>query len=283
VKTIVVCCQTASILRSLAARLGGRARLVECSTATELLPTMLELRAACGVCELPPDVHACRNTVRVLRHLVRTAPDLPVIVVCTLSRYTSAAIVAASHIGVRNVALHPYDDIALVARRAIRNARLESVRRRALTLLAPLIASGLRIVRHCLRRAHRGSLVSHMASALGVCRRTLERQCRAAGLPLPEELIAWSRLLMVLEVSKGRHGALERVSKRFGFQGAADMRTKLKRHTGLTLRQVEELGGLTDLLKEHVLLQRRTLGLEEPRGLSVDVETAGLSLKQFFP
>jgi len=122
-----------------------------------------------------------------------------------------------------------------------------------------------------------------MATALGVCRRTLERQCRAAGLPLPEELIAWCRLLMVVEITEGRRGTLDVVSKRFGFQGAADVRTKLKRRTGLTLRQVRELGGLTELFRERVLLQRRTLGLQRPSVVPLDVEMPDRSLKQFSP
>lgn len=99
-----------------------------------------------------------------------------------------------------------------------------------------------------------------MASALGMCRRTLERQCRGAGLPQPEQLIGWCRLLMVEEITRARHGMLERVSKGFGFQGAADMRTKLKRRTGFTLRQVRDVGGLTELFKERVLLQQRWNG-----------------------
>lgn len=88
---------------------------------------------------------------------------------------------------------------------------------------------------------------------------------------------------MVLEISKGRRGSLDHVSQRFGFQGAADMRTKLKRRTGLSLRQVQELGGLTSLFTDHVLLQRRSLGLDESRALPLDVETAGWSLKQLSP
>ena len=282
-KTIVVCCPTASVGRALAARLAGRVRLAECSTAAELLPTLIELRAACAVCELPSDLRECRRTVRVLRQFVDAAPDHPVIVVCTLGRYTAAAIIAASHAGVRTVVLHPYDNIALAVRRSLRNVNLIASSRRAMAHLGPhMSASARRIVRHCLRRAHRGPTVSSIASALGVCRRTLERQCRAAGLPLPEELIAWCRLIMVLEIAKGRRGTLDQVSKRFGFQGAADVRTKLKRRTGMTLRQVRELGGLTDLFKERLLLQRRVLELELPRRTPLDVEAGG-SVKQLAP
>lgn len=76
---------------------------------------------------------------------------------------------------------------------------------------------------------------------------------------------------------------LERVSKVFGFQGAADMRTKLKRRTGLTLQQVRDLGGLTELFKERVLLQRHTPELNLVRLIPLDVEGVGGSVEQFAP
>lgn len=73
---------------------------------------------------------------------------------------------------------------------------------------------------------------------------------------------------------------LERVSKGFGFQGAADMRTKLKRRTGLTLRKVRDVGGLTELFKERVLLQPRTAELERLRVTTLHVDTVGGSAEQ---
>lgn len=207
------------------------------------------------------------------------------VVVCTVRPNTTAgAIKAAWNAGVSAVALHPHDDVLLAVRRSLRDAMLNVASRSAMTKLAPhASAPGRRIVRCCLRRAHRGATVSLIASALGMSRRTLERQCRRAVLPLPEELIGWCRLLMVEEITRGQHGMLERVSKVFGFQGAADMRTKLKRRTGLTLHQVRDLGGLTELFKERVLLQRRTPELDRLRVIPLDVETVGGSVEQFAP
>ena len=215
---------------------------------------------------------------------MHAAPDLAVVVVCTLACDTAAAINAAWNAGVGAVALHQYDDIVLAVRRALRKARFNAASRSVMTeLAAHTSARGRRIIRCCLRCAHRRATVSLIASALGVCRRTLERQCRGAGLPLPEELIGWCRLLMVEKTSRGRHGTLERVSKGFGFQGAADMRTKLKRRTGLTLRQVRDLGGLTELFKQPVLLQPHALELERLRVLPLNVERVGPSVEQLAP
>lgn len=76
---------------------------------------------------------------------------------------------------------------------------------------------------------------------------------------------------------------LERVSTCFGFQCAADLRTKLKRRTGLTLRQVRSLGGLTELFKLRVLLQRPAPELERLRVVPLDVEPVGGSVEQFAP
>ena len=86
---------------------------------------------------------------------------------------------------------------------------------------------------------------------------------------------------MVEETTRGRHGTLERMSKRVGFQGAADMRTKLKRRTGLTLQQARESGGLTELFKERVLLQRRAPELDLLRAISLNVETVDRPVEQF--
>lgn len=255
---------------------------MECSSPTELLSTTVTLRASCAICELPGEPHASRRTVRLLRRLVHAAPDLAVVVVCTLRCETALAITAAGNAGVGAVTLHQHDNIVLAVRRALRTARFNAAIRRTMTELAPhLSATGHRILRCCLYHAQPGATVSRIASALGMCRRTLERQCHGAGLPLPEELIGWCRLVMVEETTRGRYGTLERVCKRVGFQGAADMRTKLKRRTGLTLQQARESGGLTKLFKERFLLQRRAPELDRLRVIPLDVEVVDEPVEQF--
>jgi len=61
---------------------------------------------------------------------------------------------------------------------------------------------------------------------------------------------------MVMEFTRSGYGGVDELSKRFGFQGAADMRTKLKRRTGLTVQRARTTGGLAELFLRRVAAER---------------------------
>ena len=186
---------------------------------------------------------------RALRELVTSMPDVRLVAVCTLGRHMMAAARTAWLAGIRTVIVHPYDDVALVIRRALNRTILDDAERRIMALLPPrLTVEDLRTIRCCVRHAHRRPTVKRVAERLRVSERMLVRRCRATHLPPPEELISRCRILMALEVSRPRPRSLDHTSTVFGFRDVSDLRTKIKRRTGLTVGQARLLQNPTDLL-----------------------------------
>jgi transcriptional regulator GlxA family with amidase domain len=88
--------------------------------------------------------------------------------------------------------------------------------------------------------------VSELARAALCSPRTLRRTLGRAGLPAPEELLAWRRLLhagRLLDDGRSADG----VARTLGFSSGSALRKCLKRHTGLRPRELRRQGGFTVL------------------------------------
>ena len=270
-RTVVVCCPTVPVGERLKSVLEPEARVIECVTKDDLVGVSSTLRPRVAVCELATDVPSSWEAVDFVRQIVRGAMGIHLVVVCQLGKHAGAAITAALRAGAEVAVLYPYEDVAAPVRRALGGYEVNAtVGRLQVQMRDRLSAKGERIVFCCMRLAHRQPTVELVAETLGICRRTLERQCRASELPLPENLIGWCRLMMVMELSRSGHGSVDDLSKRFGFQGAADMRTKLKRRTGLTVRGVRMRGGLAELFLQHISAQRGVTASSDQRRLHLD-------------
>jgi AraC-like DNA-binding protein len=271
---VVTLCLSEAVRCTIAAGLDSSVRIEECCRESELIERLKRSHAAVGVRELATDVRAGKETSRALRRMVEAMPDVRLLVVCTPGRYTMAAARAAWRAGVQTVALHPYNDITLAVRRAFGRRRFDRAERRLLTPLTSVLSErACRIIRCCLRRAYRQPTVERLANVLRISGRTFERRCREEGLPLPEELITRCRLLMAVEIARSSHASLDRTSKRFGFHGAADLRTKLKRHTGLTVRQARVLDDPRSLLFHGLRSEIAATCVDRPIDPAVVVES----------
>jgi AraC-like DNA-binding protein len=87
-----------------------------------------------------------------------------------------------------------------------------------------------------------GATVPTLARAALCSPRTLRRTLRGAGLPPPEELLAWRRLLHAARLLDDGRSA-DGVARALDFSSGSALRKSLKRHTGLRPRELGRLGG----------------------------------------
>jgi AraC-like DNA-binding protein len=233
----------------LRAGLRGRARVRFVARCREVAPAvaaagpvaaaLLELSDADGTPTAP--------TIRQLREAF---PRTPVLALAPAGRAAAGhELVAAVRAGADGIILEGVEDAGLALLDALDHAGDECVARVVLDELGPLLTKDARpILEFCLTQARRPLTVDAVAEALGMCRRTLGRRLRRAGMPPPLAVIGWCRLLVAARVMEESGRTLEQIALGLQFPGAASLRNMLARYAALRPREVRENGGLRSVL-----------------------------------
>jgi AraC-like DNA-binding protein len=124
--------------------------------------------------------------------------------------------------------------------------------------LAGLVPAGVhRWLAPLLRSPAGAPTVPELARSAGCSPRTLRRTLQAAGLPTPEQLLAWRRLLHAARLLDDGRSA-DSVARSLEFSSGSALRKSLKQVTGLRPRELAARGGLRLLA---ALLLRRCGGV----------------------
>lgn len=86
--------------------------------------------------------------------------------------------------------------------------------------------------------------VEKLAAALGHTPRSLRQALEDAGFPAPTKVLLWGRLLLAGARLSRDGRTVEDVAFSLGYATATSLARAMKRHTGLTPREVSELGGM---------------------------------------
>jgi AraC-like DNA-binding protein len=117
-------------------------------------------------------------------------------------------------------------------------------------LAARLAAAAPAGLRHCLQAVVRSTgapaTVEQFAALARCSPRTLQRTLRAAGLPAPEQFLAWRRLLHAARLLEDGRSA-DSVARALDFSSGSALRKSLRLATGLRPRDVVAGGGLAFL------------------------------------
>jgi AraC-like DNA-binding protein len=179
-------------------------------------------------------------TVRQLRQI---APDMTIVAYCEVSRAIAPALLSAGRIGVDRVLIRGFDDLLCGVRDLIDSSHADREVRELLIRIGRLPDSAALVFSHCLRRARIGPFtVQQLADDLNVDRKTLRNWVRRAGLPTPERLIGWSRVLAAARLLKGSRRTVGVVAELLGFASGSDLRRMLARYTGYTPSDVRVQG-----------------------------------------
>jgi AraC-like DNA-binding protein len=184
---------------------------------------------------------ACVAALRRLR--VRSARTI-VVAYCRISVPVAPLLVVAGRVGVDRLLLRGHDDLRAGLRRELEDHGLEAISREVIARLALPDGEAWQVVAHCVRRAATTVLtVEALAEEFGLSRRTLHNRLRAAGLPSPEQVIGWTRLLLAAAMLQVPSGSVASIAARLGFSSESALRGMLVRYMGVTPRELRRADG----------------------------------------
>ena len=226
--------------------LRGRARVHAVPTCRELLRIVQEGEARSAVVELK-DAEGT-PTAPTVRRLRESWPLLPVLGYCAGTNPDGAALLAAAQAGLTGLLVAGSADERLAALsevlEALQQAEDEVTARRAWAAVAPDVPEPARVVvEYCLRHGRRALTVDDLARALGMHRKTLWGRLGRAGLPSPERVINWARLLHAAQRLETTDTPLARVASEYEYGTPGALRNMLNRYAGLAPAIVKRPGG----------------------------------------
>ena len=188
-------------------------------------------------------------SVTALRRFRSSSPRTVILAYCSVSMRVAPLLVAAGRAGIDDVLLRGYDDLSESIRHRLAQDNLTDASRRILVRIGMRAGPAWGVFAHCVRRAATTVLtVEQLAQELGVHRKTLHNWLRAAGLPSPERIIGWSRLLLAATLLEASSRSVSSVALTVGFSSEAAFRSMLARYTGLKSRDLRVRDGSNRLL-----------------------------------
>lgn len=198
-----------------------------------------------------------------VRRLREGFPLVPILAYVSLDRTDGRDLLEMANAGVSALIVRGMDDVGVALRGALTSAQDDATARRAMAGLAGVVPPLARVVvEYCLANARQAPTVADVARALGMHRKTLAARLARSGLPSPQGLIGWCRLLHAAHMMEDVSRPLEHIALQLNFSSAASLRNMLARYTGLRPAEVRQNGGFVCVLHE---LRRALAAPDETR------------------
>jgi len=179
-----------------------------------------------------------------IRRLRERAPAVEVVALADFSGRPAADAFSLAVLGVREMVCTARDagpaELVRCLREHLNRGPLEEM----VEALASVVPAPVhRWLAPALRTLSASPAVPDLARAAGCSPRTLRRGLQAAGLPSPEQFLAWRRLLHAARLLDDGRSA-DSVARALEFSSGSAMRKSLKQVTGLRPRELAAGGGL---------------------------------------
>ena len=179
-----------------------------------------------------------------IRRLRERAPAVAVVALADFTGRPAADAFSLAVLGVREMVCTARDagpaELVRCLREHLNRGPLEEL----VDALASVVpASVHRWLAPALRTLSASPAVPDLARAAGCSPRTLRRGLQAAGLPSPEQLLGWRRLLHAARLLDDGRSA-DSVARALEFSSGSALRKSLKQVTGLRPRELAAGGGL---------------------------------------
>jgi AraC-like DNA-binding protein len=233
--------------RRLAHALREQARVETVQTCRELMRAVQTQSVRAVVVELRDAENIL--TAPTVRRLRETWPLVPVLGYCAVRNPDAVDLVAVVQAGLTGllVAGDPEGRTAstiMDVLDALAWAEDEVTARRAWNTVSADVPEPARvIVEYCLMHGRRALTVDDVARALGMHRKTLWGRLDRAGLPSPEKIISWARLLHAAQRLETSDWSLSKVATEYEYGTRGALRNMLFRYTGLAPAAVKQPGG----------------------------------------
>jgi AraC-like DNA-binding protein len=229
------------------AAVGNQSEIRFCEHRDELLALAADTRGAIVLTE--PRDRAGMAIAPCIRSLRQGFPSVPVVAYLANAAVESRDIVDLVRAGANQLVRYGFDDVGVALRAALSGAWIACTAQMVRGEITPLVPPRVsEIVDHCLDHAGQTLDVRALAAALAVDRRTLVRRLTEAGLPGPQELIGWCRLLLAARLLDDPGRPIEQIALALDFASAPAMRNMLYRYTGLRVYEVRQNGGFRCVL-----------------------------------
>jgi AraC-like DNA-binding protein len=188
---------------------------------------------------------ACGGDARVFAREMRDeVTGLPIILNCDLGNGSETALGELADAGVHEVLFTGLNDEGFAARSAIFGAAVAGASDVVLKSIRGLVPDALMpFVESVVRRPRDLQRVEDVAATLHVRRQTLGRWCRANGYIRPEELLVWSRLLVVGALLDLTTRTIESIADDLGYGSPTALRMRIRAYTGMSSTQLRESRG----------------------------------------
>jgi AraC-like DNA-binding protein len=191
------------------------------------------------------DALAALELGELVRRLRRSYPSVPLILYSRLTDDAMHSTLRLAKAGIDEVILEGKDDDRRTLERIALTAHRSRCAERSLTAVGATLSPHVReILAETLETPGRRVEVEELADALGVTRKTLVNRLTAAGLPGPETVISWCRLLMACELLEDPGRTVEQVALLLGFGSGVALRNMFRRHLRARPSDLRSRGGL---------------------------------------
>jgi AraC-like DNA-binding protein len=211
-----------------------------------LCPTVAEAQRWLSARTLPPtaaivaasdDDHV--STARFVSGLVSGPAPLPTIGFSSGRAEERRDALALIHAGVHTVVFADLDHAATSVRHLVEEATHACAGQQLLKRLSPLVAPDVHhVLLFALHYPERCPRVGALARGLGVHRRTLVNLCHRSGLPAPEILLTWCRVMVAAYLLITTRITVEQIANSLDFPSANAMRNLFNRRMGATPLEV---------------------------------------------
>jgi AraC-like DNA-binding protein len=246
----VLTCVTDPHLRArLSDAIRDRGSLRFVPTFGELIASLQTSSVRTNAVVVPPRDSAGREATSAVREIVAQFPRIAIIAYCRSGVENSADIRGLAVAGVHEF-LFTGDDSRLSVRTVLDGAARECAGEVVMSLLARVLPPKVYpLAEACLARPRAVTTVQHLASALGIHRKTLYNQCIAAGAPPPAELVTWCRLGLVAYMLSYTGRTVESLANEFEFASPTALRNVIKRYSNLKASEIRASGGVECIVR----------------------------------
>ncbi|MBX6331637.1 MAG: helix-turn-helix transcriptional regulator [Gemmatimonadaceae bacterium] len=229
--------------RAIAAATGPDVRVIFCDDIADIPRQVVVRQPAAVLMELPDGTDEARLAAIVDLH--RRLPSLPL---CLYVAYTAADVRIAAHLACRGVVsgvvVRRVDPLAVAIREFLHRVTTSHDELEVLRVLAAYIPPTLgRFFVACANASGGPASIEDIARTAGLSLRTIEWHLQLHGLPTPQRVFGWCRVLRVARRLARSEASVKQVAAEFGYPSAIALARHLKRQTGLTPKAVRGVAG----------------------------------------
>ncbi|MES2522624.1 MAG: AraC family transcriptional regulator [Gemmatimonadota bacterium] len=220
---------------------GGAAAVVHAGSVDEAIETVRITRGACVLIVVPVGEES--EDIRAFRRFRTLYPHVAVVALFVEGTSSHQGMLALGRSGLTDVLSVDSDLNPNAVWIALARAYAQGVSHRVWEEFQPQIPDALvTLLKTALRVGEAPLTARELANAAGVPERSLRKLCEDAGIPSPQWVIGWARLLIAAHYLEERGRTIQQVAELLAYPSSCALRNQLRRYTGQSPRRLRTEG-----------------------------------------